>query len=111
MANAEAEGLVRAPERRLRATLSALAAGGAAIAGGAGLAVAGGGGAGGFVTGIATGLTDVAAYGGLAGTVLSAAAPVLTAGAVATLAILTPIFLKTLHTLQPRPATVRVSVR
>jgi predicted anti-sigma-YlaC factor YlaD len=105
----EAPARVAMPVFSLRTTMGAVAAGVATLAGGIGLLVAGG--AGGHVSGIAvqyaTALTGVATHAGLALTVVKAGAPVLAAAAIASLAILTPIFLKTLQTIQPNAIRAR----
>lgn len=109
MASVEREGLARAPERRLRAALTAIAAGSGAAAAGGALIL--GGGASAPASGLVSALTDVIAHGDIAATVFRAAAPVLGAAALSTLAILVPVVVKTMQTLQPRPATVRVRAR
>lgn len=111
MARVDAEVMPRfAPERRLRTALLALAGSAATAGAGAGLVWAGGGvPIEGLGAGFATTLADLAARADLALTVARAGAPMLAAASVASLAVLTPLILKAMQSLQPK--TARVPVR
>ncbi len=99
-----------APAMRLRSILATVGTGaGVAIAGGVLAATGGNPGAG--VADLVTSLTNVVSHAGVASTVLSAAMPVIVGGTIATLAAVTPFFLKAFQNLQPRPVAVRVPAR
>lgn len=95
-----------------RGAIRGLAAGIAALSAGAALVATGGSGAHlpEIASNLATTFVGVVSHAGLALTVLKAGAPVLAAAAVASLAIVAPIFWKTLNSLQPNAqrATARI---
>ena len=94
-----------------RVAIAGLSAGTALLGAGAALVYGGGGGAHlpGVASHFASTLADAAGSAHLVLTVLRAGAPVLVAGAVASLAIVVPIFWKTLSSLQPN--AIRASAR
>ena len=62
-------------------------------------------------SGFAAALASVVSHADIIGTVLRAGAPVFAGGAVASLAVLTPLFLKALQSIESKPKTVRVHAR
>ena len=62
-------------------------------------------------SGFAVALASVASHADTIGTVLRAGAPRFAGGAVASLAVLTPLFLKALQSIESKPQTVRVHAR
>lgn len=94
-----------------KVALAGFGAGSAVLAAGAALVVTGGAGAHvpAMASQLASTIAGIAGHAGLALTVLRAGAPVLGAAATASLAVLAPIFWKTISSLQPN--AIRVTAR